>query len=59
MENIKTNWKNIIQKYDFEKINNFLKNEKEKFKDWLEIYPPKELIFNCFNYFLSFFNYNC
>jgi len=50
-EDIKTNWKKIIQKYDFEKINDFLKNEKETFKDWLEIYPPKEQIFNCFNFF--------
>ena len=48
---ITTNWKNIIDKYDFSEINLFLNKEEETFKDYLDIYPPKEKIFNCFNYF--------
>ena len=48
---VSTNWKKIIEEYDFTKINNFIKSEEETFKNWLEIYPPKDKIFNCFNFF--------
>ena len=51
LSTIVTNWKEIIEKYDFSNINDFLKNEKETFQDWLDIYPPQDKIFNCFNYF--------
>jgi len=45
LKNIKTDWKDIITSYDFTKLNEFLDKE-----DVL-IFPPKQLIFNCFNYF--------
>tara|TARA_X000000950_G_C13772274_1_gene601499 strand:+ start:112 stop:789 length:678 start_codon:yes stop_codon:yes gene_type:complete len=48
---ISTNWREIVESYDFTLINLFLNKEEEKFKDWLEIYPPKDMIFNCFNHF--------
>ena len=51
LSKITTNWKEIIEKYNFSIINDFIKKEKETFKDWLEIYPPNNLIFQCFNLF--------
>lgn len=57
IEQIKTDWKDVLLKmYEndteyFLKIESFLKDETDKFEDFLEIYPPNNLIFNCFNYF--------
>lgn len=46
---LNTDWKNILKNIlkKFPKIKEELNNEKEKFT----IYPPQNLIFNCFNYF--------
>lgn len=50
--NIVTNWKLIIKKYyDSEIINNIFSKHEELYGNELEVYPPKELIFNSFNYF--------
>lgn len=51
LSKITTNWKEIIEEYDFSLINNFIKSEEEKIKNWLEIYPPNNKIFQCFNLF--------
>ena len=54
-ENNNTNWKKIIE--DYERENNinfeeFIENETEKYKNAeLNIFPKKENIFKCFNYF--------
>ena len=49
IENINTDWKNILKNIlkDYPKLNDILINEYKNFN----IYPPKDLIFNCFNYF--------
>lgn len=51
VDNIKTDWKEIIKEYDFSDIENFLNKELEKLKGEIEIFPPRNLIFNCFNFF--------
>ena len=51
INNIKTDWKNIINKFNFDKINSFLDKEKEIYQNDIKILPPKKLIFDCFNYF--------
>ena len=57
IENIKTNWKDIlldIYQNESDYFNNLqeqLNQEVDKYKDLLEIYPPANLIFNCFNFF--------
>lgn len=48
---IKTDWKKILKKYDFNKINKFLTEKEELYDGDLKMYPPKPLIFNCFNFF--------
>ena len=54
MEFIKTNWKpileNIIQN-NLPNIYSQLEKEREDFDGLCEIYPPKEFIFNAFNFF--------
>lgn len=50
-DNIKTNWKDIILKYDFTKINKFLEEEVKIYKNEIKIFPPKKLVFNAFNFF--------
>ena len=53
--NINTNWREIIENYEKEKNINFEKfinDEKEKYEEGgLNIFPKKENIFKCFNYF--------
>lgn len=50
--NISTNWKEIIKKfYDINIINNIYNSHQELYGNDLEIYPPKKLIFNSFNFF--------
>ena len=51
VDNIKTDWKEIIKEYDISDIENFLNEELEKLNGEIEIFPPKNLIFNCFNFF--------
>lgn len=55
LDNIKTNWKEIITEIlKLDKFKNLEKNlieEYENFEGLAEIYPKKELIFNAFNYF--------
>jgi uracil-DNA glycosylase len=49
-----TNWKAIINNYDIKQdypFEKFINGEKEKFEGLLEIYPIKDNIFRCFNYF--------
>tara|TARA_B100001175_G_C19460952_1_gene616464 strand:+ start:507 stop:1142 length:636 start_codon:yes stop_codon:yes gene_type:complete len=51
---VKTNWQEIINKYDkgqLMKFEQFIINETTKFSGFLNIYPKKEKIFRCFNYF--------
>ena len=49
---IKTDWKEIILAYpDLEKLLQNLKKEEQIFEGNFDIYPPKDLIFECFNYF--------
>ena len=48
---ISTNWREIVQDYNFSLINAFLKSEQKTFSGWLDIYPPQDKIFNCFNFF--------
>ena len=48
---IKTDWTKILLKYDFSKINKFLTEKEELYDGDLIMYPPKPLIFNCFNFF--------
>jgi len=47
IKQIKTDWKSVLEKFDFSKINEYFQTQHSK----LEIYPPKPLIFNCFNQF--------
>ena len=51
VDNIKKDWKEIIKEYDLSDIENFLNEELEKLNGEVEIFPPKHLIFNCFNFF--------
>jgi len=55
IENISTNWNQIIENYEQENNINFeefINDETEKYKDAeLNIFPKKENIFRCFNYF--------
>lgn len=52
MENISTNWKNIIEKYPkLNEIFDFLQQERIDFRDTLEIYPQEDKIFKSFNFF--------
>ena len=46
-----TDWKEILSTFDYSDINSMLEKEYEIFENVLDIYPPKELIFNCFNHF--------
>jgi uracil-DNA glycosylase len=60
IENIKTDWKDILldiykdNSVYFSDLQEYLNQELEKYNGLLEIYPPANLIFNCFN----FFNFN-
>lgn len=57
MEFIKTNWKTIIQEIiekNLPKLFQQIEKERLDFDGLCEIYPPKEKIFNAFN----FFNFN-
>ena len=50
--NITTNWKNIITKcIDTNFIDDFLNEEYKLLGDDVLIFPPKNLIYNCFNFF--------
>ncbi len=51
IDSIKTDWKKIIQKYNFIDINSFLDKEEEIYQNEIKIFPPKKLIFECFNHF--------
>ena len=51
IKNIKTDWRDIIGNFDCNEINDFLNKELEKLKGEIEIFPPRDLIFNCFNFF--------
>ena len=48
---IKTNWKKILLKYDFTEINKYLTEREEIYDGDIKMFPPKQLIFNCFNFF--------
>lgn len=50
-DTVKTNWRNILLKFDTKELDKFLTEEKEKFDDILDIYPPEPLIFNAFRHF--------
>lgn len=53
-ETVKTDWGEILLNVapeELDKLNKFLSEEKEKFDDVLEIYPPPMLIFNAFTFF--------
>ena len=47
IKQITTDWKSVIKKFDFSKLNDFFQNSKSNFN----IYPPNSLIFNSFNQF--------
>ena len=47
IKQINTDWKHILEKFDFSKPNDYFQNLKSN----LNIYPPKSLIFNSFNQF--------
>ena len=52
MNYIKTNWNLVLEKcFDFNKIEKFLNKERELLGNEIKIFPPKELIYNCFNFF--------
>lgn len=53
LNNIKTDWKDIIENIllNFPILEKQLLEEENNLKKLLKIFPPKELIFNCFNYF--------
>ena len=51
LKNIKTDWKDVITSYDFTKLNDFLDKEYALYGDDVPTFPPKPLIFNCFNFF--------
>lgn len=48
---VKTDWKDILEGFEFTEINSFLNKEQETYQDAIKIFPPKNLIFNCFNFF--------
>ena len=51
---ITTNWKDLINRYDSEQettFEEFIDREKTKFEGLLEIYPIRDNVFRCFNYF--------
>ena len=62
---LNTDWKDILLSKDnifikneitsifseLQKISDFLKNEDEKYKNELKIFPPENKIFNCFSSF--------
>ena len=47
IKQINTDWKAVIEKFDFSKLNEYFQNSKST----RNIYPPKSLIFNSFNQF--------
>ena len=53
LSNVKTNWHTILSEClkKYPEIDTKLSEEQENFEGLAEIYPPTELIFNCFNYF--------
>ena len=54
ISNIPTNWKQVIQEYDNQQttsFDTFIKHERLKFQDVLNIYPRDEDVFRCFCYF--------
>lgn len=50
---VKTDWKNIIINIlnEYPNLNSQLEDEEKNFDGLLKIFPPKHLIFSCFNYF--------
>lgn len=50
-DTVKTDWRDILLKFDTKSLDKFLTEEKETFDGILEIYPPEPLIFNTFKYF--------
>lgn len=48
---ITTNWKDILLNFDFTKINEQFFKEVETYEPEFKMYPPRILIFSCFNYF--------
>jgi uracil-DNA glycosylase len=53
LSNLKTNWVPLISSClkKYSEIDSKLSEEQENFEGLSEIYPPIDLIFNCFNYF--------
>ena len=51
LKEVKTDWSNVLENFNYEKINEFLSKEYEIYQDHIKIFPPKKLIFNCFNFF--------
>lgn len=48
---VTTDWKDLLLSIDTESLDNFLTKDKKDFEDVLEIFPPENLFFNCFNQF--------
>ena len=51
IKNIKTDWRDIIGNFDCNEINDFLNKELVILDNEIEIFPPPNRIFNCFNFF--------
>ena len=53
VKKIPTDWKGLLlnQKEELEKISEFHDKQKETYEPHLQILPPDNLIFNCFNFF--------
>lgn len=52
--NIDNNWNQFLDQQKqldyYNKLNTFIEQEKEKFLEHFDIYPPPHLVFNCFNH---------
>jgi len=51
LETVTTDWKDVIESFDLTKINTFLEEQYAIYGDAVKTFPPKPLIFNCFNFF--------
>jgi uracil-DNA glycosylase len=51
IENLVTDWGEILIDEELERISKIHENQKDMYEPHLEIFPPDNLIFNCFNFF--------